>query len=77
MEQLCLGMSLGLGPKMDLDAAAAENQAYITTRTSERKEMVALNDRLAVYIEKARHPAIHTHPCTCIKHQIKFIFTSC
>ncbi|KAK0154462.1 Alpha-internexin [Merluccius polli] len=55
MEALCYGMSMGLGPKLDLDLAAAENRAFMTTRTSERKEMVALNDRLAVYIEKARH----------------------
>lgn len=51
---LCYGMSMGLGPKLDLDAASAENQAFMETRTSERKEMVALNDRLAVYIEKVR-----------------------
>lgn len=44
---------MGLGPKLDLDAATAENQVFRTTRTGERKEMVALNDRLAVYIEKA------------------------
>ncbi|XP_056437212.1 notochord granular surface isoform X1 [Gadus chalcogrammus] len=54
MEALCFGMSMGLGPKLDLDAATAENQAFMTTRTGERKEMVALNDRLAVYIEKVR-----------------------
>ncbi|XP_072307501.1 notochord granular surface [Eucyclogobius newberryi] len=51
---LCYGMSMGFGSKLDLDAAAAENQAFMQTRTSERKEMVALNDRLAVYIEKVR-----------------------
>uniref|UniRef100_UPI003AAFA16B notochord granular surface n=1 Tax=Centroberyx gerrardi TaxID=166262 RepID=UPI003AAFA16B len=54
MGSLCFGMSMGLGPKLDLDAAAAENQAFMTTRSSERQEMVALNDRLAVYIEKVR-----------------------
>uniref|UniRef100_A0A3P8SAK8 Notochord granular surface n=1 Tax=Amphiprion percula TaxID=161767 RepID=A0A3P8SAK8_AMPPE len=35
-------------------AAAAENQAFMLTRSKERQEMVALNDRLAVYIEKVR-----------------------
>uniref|UniRef100_A0A3P8SBU8 Notochord granular surface n=1 Tax=Amphiprion percula TaxID=161767 RepID=A0A3P8SBU8_AMPPE len=51
---LCFGMSMGLGPKLDLEAAAAENQAFMLTRSKERQEMVALNDRLAVYIEKVR-----------------------
>lgn len=55
MGNLCFGMSMGLGPKLDLDAAAAENQIFIKTRTSERQEMINLNDRLAVYIEKASH----------------------
>lgn len=56
MGALCYGISMGLGPKLDLDAASAENQAFMQTRTSERKEMVVLNDRLAVYIEKVRPP---------------------
>uniref|UniRef100_A0A673GZZ9 Glial fibrillary acidic protein-like n=1 Tax=Sinocyclocheilus rhinocerous TaxID=307959 RepID=A0A673GZZ9_9TELE len=55
MGTLCLGMGLGVaGGAVDLDTAAAENQAFLSTRTSERKEMVVLNDRLAVYIEKVR-----------------------
>ncbi|XP_056089421.1 notochord granular surface isoform X1 [Rhinichthys klamathensis goyatoka] len=55
MGTLCLGMGWGVaGGAVDLDAAAAENQAFLSTRTGERKEMVALNDRLAVYIEKVR-----------------------
>ncbi|KAI4892300.1 hypothetical protein NFI96_026173 [Prochilodus magdalenae] len=44
------------GAAIDLDAVAAENQEFLNTRTGERKEMVALNDRLAAYIEKARSP---------------------
>ncbi|MBN3286506.1 AINX protein, partial [Polyodon spathula] len=52
MGAICLGV--GIGPAMDLETAAAANQEFLSTRTSERKEMVVLNDRLAVYIEKAR-----------------------
>lgn len=64
MGNLCFGMSMGPGPKLDLEAAAAENQTFIKTRTSERQEMVKLNDRLAVYIEKAS-----------TKTQIRYIFS--
>lgn len=69
MGSLCFGMSMGLEPKLDLDAAAAENKAFMVTRSSERQEMVALNDRLAAYIEKVSAP-------TCTSFSFQTTFTS-
>ncbi|CAM4702350.1 unnamed protein product [Leuciscus chuanchicus] len=51
MGAICLS---GGGPGFDLDQAAAENREFLSTRTSEKHEMILLNDRLAVYIEKVR-----------------------
>ncbi|XP_061076203.1 desmin [Conger conger] len=52
MGAICYGA--GAGAALDLDAATAENQEFLSTRSSERQEMVVLNDRLAAYIEKVR-----------------------
>lgn len=76
-------LCLGLETKLDLDAAAAENRAFMVTRSSERQEMVVLNDRLAVYIEKAKeehshrdtHTHTHLHIFSTIAHLITFLDT--
>ena len=51
----CIGLD-GI-PAIDLDVASAENQEFLSTRNGERREMIVLNDRLAVYIDKVR--ALH------------------
>ncbi|XP_004542044.2 notochord granular surface isoform X1 [Maylandia zebra] len=54
MGALCFGVSKDGELELDLDVAAEENRAFMLTRTHERQEMVILNDRLTVYIEKVR-----------------------
>ncbi|KAL4657451.1 desmin-like [Arapaima gigas] len=51
---ICVGLGARMGVALDLEAAAAENQEFLSTRGSERQEMIVLNDRLALYIEKVR-----------------------
>lgn len=46
---------------IDLDVAAAENQEFLSTRKSERQEMIVLNDRLAIYIDKVQQPSSQSH----------------
>ncbi|XP_078502965.1 desmin-like [Lissotriton helveticus] len=52
MATLCFGSALGA--VVDLEAASAANQEFLNMRSSEKREMVGLNDRLAKYIEKVR-----------------------
>ncbi|CAH2252504.1 desmin-like isoform X2 [Pelobates cultripes] len=41
-------------PAVDLETASAANQEFLSSRCSEKKEMVVLNDRLTKYIERVR-----------------------
>ncbi|KAM4694877.1 desmin-like [Discoglossus pictus] len=43
-----------LVPVVDLEAASAANQEFLSVRSSEKKEMIVLNDRLTKYIERVR-----------------------
>uniref|UniRef100_I3IW17 Notochord granular surface n=1 Tax=Oreochromis niloticus TaxID=8128 RepID=I3IW17_ORENI len=54
MGALCFGVSKDSELELDLDVAAEENRAFMLTRTQEKQEMVVLNDRLTLYIEKVR-----------------------
>ncbi|XP_072264792.1 desmin-like [Pyxicephalus adspersus] len=43
-----------LVPVVDLEAASAANQEFLSTRNNEKREMIILNDRLTKYIERVR-----------------------
>ncbi|KAM4609384.1 desmin-like [Polymixia lowei] len=49
-----ISVVFGKEAPINLDAATAENQVFLSTRSSERQEMIILNDRLVAYIEKVR-----------------------
>ncbi|XP_053316812.1 desmin-like [Spea bombifrons] len=48
------GFGAVVGQLVDLEAASAANQEFLSTRSSEKKEMIVLNDRLTKYIERVR-----------------------
>lgn len=49
------GFVVLLGPAVDLEAARAENQEFLSARNNEKWEMIILNDRLTKYIERVKN----------------------